>query len=65
MTIEARGAEVTSPIDLEELVEQARLLAGLDDFGDVPYVEPLDVLVYSLNHDARVQGVYATVPPRC
>jgi hypothetical protein len=48
---------VTSPIDREELVEQACLLAGLDDFGDIPYLEPLDVLVYSLNHDAHVEGV--------
>jgi Sulfotransferase family len=41
----------------EELVEQACLLSGLTDFGDVPYLEPLDVLVYSLNHDAHVEGV--------
>jgi hypothetical protein len=48
---------VPALIAREELVEQACLLSGLTDFGDVPYLEPLDVLIYSLNHDARVAGV--------
>jgi hypothetical protein len=47
---------VTSPIAREQLVDQASLLAGLSDFGDIPYLEPLDVLVYSLNHDAHLEG---------
>jgi hypothetical protein len=29
---------------------------GLDDFGDIPFHEPLDVLIYSLEHDAKVDG---------
>jgi hypothetical protein len=48
---------VTSPIDREELVEQACQLSGLSDFGDIPYLEPLEILVFSLNHDAHVEGV--------
>ncbi len=47
---------MTTPIVREELLEQACLLAGLTDFGDLPYLEPLDVLIYSLNHDAHVEG---------
>jgi hypothetical protein len=48
---------VPALIAREELVEQACLLSGLTDFGDVPYLEPLDVLIYSLDHDACVAGV--------
>jgi hypothetical protein len=48
---------VAALIAQDMLVEQARLLAGLTDFGDVPYLEPLDIIVSSLNDDARVEGV--------
>jgi len=49
----ARG---TAALRGDELIEQACALTGLDDFGDIPYLEPLDVLVSSLNDDARVEG---------
>ena len=40
----------------DELLEQATALGGLDDFGDVPFLDALDALVDSLNHDAHVDG---------
>ena len=40
----------------DELLDQATTASGLDDFGDVPFLEALDALVDSLNHDARVEG---------
>jgi Sulfotransferase family len=43
-------------LDREDLLERAVKLTGLNDFGDIPFLEPLDVLVYSLAHDARVEG---------
>jgi hypothetical protein len=42
------GAE----LDPGTLAEAAVTEAGRDDFGDIPYEEPLDVLVGSLNQDA-------------
>ena len=47
---------MADPIVRDELLEQARAHTGLDDFGDIPFLEPLDVLVESLHHDARVEG---------
>ena len=35
---------------------QATSASGLDDFGDVPFLEALDAFVDSLNRDARVEG---------
>jgi len=35
----------------DQLLDAAREAAGLDDFGDVPFLEALDVLVDSYNHD--------------
>jgi hypothetical protein len=29
---------------------------GLDDFGDIPFLEPLDVLIESLNREAGLEG---------
>jgi hypothetical protein len=40
----------------DELLEQATALGGLDDFGDVPFLDALDVLVDSMQRDARVEG---------
>ena len=40
----------------DELLEQATTLSGLDDLGDVPFLDALDALVDSLNRDARVDG---------
>ena len=41
----------------DQLLEAATKSTALDDYGDVPFVEALDALVDSLNHDARVTGV--------
>ena len=43
-------------LERDDLIERAVALTGLDDFGDLPFLEPLDVLIYSLVHDARVEG---------
>jgi hypothetical protein len=40
----------------ERLIERATEASGLDDFGDLPFLEPLDVLVHSLERDAKVDG---------
>jgi hypothetical protein len=41
----------------DQLLEDATRFSGLDDFGDVPFLEALDALVDSFNLDARVEGV--------
>jgi hypothetical protein len=41
----------------DELMERACAQAGLDDYGDLPFLEALDVLIHSLVVDARVEGV--------
>jgi Sulfotransferase family len=40
----------------ENLMAEATAQTGLDDFGDIPFEEPLDVLLESLERDARVDG---------
>jgi hypothetical protein len=40
----------------DQLLDQATSAASLDDFGDVPFLDALDALVDSLNHDAHVEG---------
>jgi hypothetical protein len=40
----------------DQLLDQATRVSGLDEFGDVPFLEALDALVDSLNRDARVEG---------
>jgi hypothetical protein len=40
----------------DQLLEQAVSLSGLDDWGDVPFLEALDALVDSMHRDARVEG---------
>jgi hypothetical protein len=39
----------------DQLLDEAVSLSGLDDWGDVPFLDALDVLVDSLNRDARVE----------
>ena len=41
----------------DDLLHDAEKISGLDDFGDVPFREALDVLVDSFNYDARFEGV--------
>src|SRR5262245_10898715 len=40
----------------DQLLADAASLTGLDDFGDVPFLEALDAVVDSMNEDARVEG---------
>jgi hypothetical protein len=41
----------------DQQLEDATKLSGLDDFGDLPFLEALDALVDSFNLDARVDGM--------
>jgi hypothetical protein len=41
----------------DDLMAAAATQTGLDDFGDVPFHEPLDVLVESLNREAGLDDV--------
>jgi hypothetical protein len=52
---------VGGPLDASELTRRAIEQTGLDDFGDIPYVEPLDVIVESLDREAGLDeaGVQA------
>ncbi len=43
-------------LERDALIERSLELTGLDDLGDIPFLEPLDVLLHSLVHDARVEG---------
>ena len=43
-------------LERDELMATARARTGLDDFGDIPFLEPLDVLVESLNREAGLEG---------
>jgi Sulfotransferase family len=40
----------------DQLLEDATKLTGLDDYGDVPFLDALDALVDSFTLDARVEG---------
>lgn len=47
---------MTADLRPEELVERAIAQTGLDDLGDVPFREPLDVLTEALNREAKLEG---------
>ena len=40
----------------DELCDNATKQSGLDDFGDVPFVDALDAIVDALNDDVRVEA---------
>ena len=44
----------TAALDVDALLETATGKAGLDDFGDETFLEPLSVLVRALNGEARL-----------
>jgi hypothetical protein len=48
---------VGSDLDVDALMASARRKAGLEDFGDEWFREPLKVLVDSLDHEARLTPV--------
>ena len=43
-------------IERDQLLDAATALSGLDDFGDVPFLDALDALVDSMDRDAHVEG---------
>jgi len=45
------------PITVQAVLSDARRKAGLDDFGDEGFLEPLEVLVDSINREARLNPV--------
>jgi Sulfotransferase family len=40
----------------QELLDAASTQTGLNDFGDLPFLEPLDVLIESMNREAKLEG---------
>lgn len=48
-------------IEVEPLLDAARLATGLDDFGDPAFREPLAVLLDSVNREARLHPVGAAI----
>ena len=40
----------------EELLEASKAQTGLSDFGDLPFDEPLGVLIESMNREAKLVG---------
>jgi hypothetical protein len=51
-----RATDLAERLQRDELLTQAAAETGLDDFGDLPFLEPLDVLVESLEREAKVEG---------
>ncbi|MGB5350618.1 MAG: sulfotransferase [Polyangiales bacterium] len=45
------------PITVQAVLSDARQKAGLDDFGDEGFLEPLEVLVDSINREAQLNPV--------
>lgn len=44
-------------LELNSLLAEARQKAQLDDFGCESFIEPLTILIHSLNEEARLNGV--------
>lgn len=47
---------MSARITRDELMETARQQTGLDDFGDIPFFEALDVLIESLEREAKLDA---------
>jgi Sulfotransferase family len=47
---------MTNGLKRDELLAKASAQTGLDDFGDIPFIEPLGVLVEALEREAKVEG---------
>jgi hypothetical protein len=43
-------------LDRSQLMDRAAKATGLSDFGDIPFTEALDVLVYALERDAKLDS---------
>ena len=53
----ARRLGFSDALDVDRMVSAARRRTGLSDFGDEWFLEPLEVLVRSINHEARLTPV--------
>jgi hypothetical protein len=51
-----RGVRMGERLERDDLLERAIARSGLNDFGDLPLHEPLDVLVDSMNREAGLAG---------
>jgi hypothetical protein len=51
---------MTSPLSVEGLIATATGATGLDDPGDLPFLEPLTVLVDALEREARLDEIRRT-----
>ena len=50
-------AHARDPFDRDALLDEARITTGLDDFGDDPFVEALDVLLASAEDESQLHVV--------
>src|SRR5690242_21853657 len=53
-------ARARDPFDRDALLDEARITTGLDDFGDDPFVEALDVLLASAEDESQLHVVGRT-----
>jgi hypothetical protein len=51
----------TGPISMQGVIADAKGKAGLDDFGDDAFLEPLEILVESINREAALSPVGRTI----
>ena len=52
-----RRLGLSNRLDVDRMMAAARRRTGLSDFGDAWFLEPLEVLVHSINHEARLTPV--------
>ena len=43
-------------LEMRDLMARARAQTGLDDFGDLPFEEALEMLIFSLERDAKLDA---------
>lgn len=51
----------TGPISVDRVLTDARRKTGLNDFGDEQFIEPLEILVDSINREAALNPVGRTI----
>jgi hypothetical protein len=52
----SQTASVAPVLHREELLDAASTQTCFGDFGDIPFLEPLDVLIESMNREAKLEG---------
>ncbi len=55
------GAPLGGPLDVGRMIAAARRRTGLSDFGDEWFLEPLEMLVESINTEARLTPLGVTI----